>query len=144
MRFRVFVKGVVVFAGAVVAVTGLRAQSAALPSSMSGMWVIPANRNITNQWSVKLERQDAGGAVAGKLTWWGMTCGADDEPFTGTLDGPNLQLRAMLRENVNTRHPKGNCGPMKVDLTRGADGAFEGKAYQEATPGVFVNVTLKP
>jgi hypothetical protein len=132
------------FAGGLMAGTAVWAQGTALPTSMSGVWAVPANRNITNQWSVKLERQEAGGAVAGKLTWWGLTCGADGEPFTGSFDGRKLQLRSMLRENVNTRQPKGNCGAMVADLMQGADGAFEGTAYSEVNPSAVVNVTLKP
>lgn len=129
---------------------GAFAQStpAPLPPSLSGRWTYsaPNGRTFIDQWSVRFDDGGAAGAVNGTLTWRGLTCGAKDEPVTGTWNGTELRFAFVLRPNVNTQNPNGNCGSGQttVVLTRkaGATG-FEGTATQ-ADRNAIVAVSASP
>lgn len=121
---------------------------APLPPSLSGRWTYsaPNGRTFVDYWSVRFDSSGAPGAVNGMVTWRGLSCGAKDEPVTGTWNGTELRFEVVLRPNVNTQNPNGNCGNGRttVLLTRNAGATgFEGTATQ-ADRNVTVAVNASP
>ena len=125
------------------------AQTAApLPASMSGRWsaVIPGNRTFTDSLSVVLDVPDGTGPLTGRLTLRGITCGAQEEPLSGTWDGTELRMESQVRPNVNAQRANGECGTGRLTfkLTRKpGQASFEGEALRDASP-VPSQVTLSP
>ena len=139
--------------GLALALTALAADTAAqtasdLPKKMSGRWtaVIPGRQTFTDSISVVLDAPAGTGPVSGRLTMRGVTCGAIDEPLTGTWDGNELRFESLVRPNVNAQRPNGDCGNGKVVyvLTRKpGHTAFEGDAQRDGMQ-TTVQVTLSP
>lgn len=132
----------------VLAAGAVSAQSAEpLPAKLSGRWTFMGPAGVFND--VVSLAFDAGappGRVAGRATWRGLTCGAQDEPFTGTWDGTELRIDTTHRPNVNAQRMNGSCaqGHAIYVLKRvpGTD-RFEGNARVEGLPAV-ASVTLAP
>jgi hypothetical protein len=125
------------------------AQTAApLPKAMSGRWtaVIPGGRTFTDTMSVVLDVPAGTGPVTGHLTSRGVTCGATNEPLTGTWDGTELRFESQVRPNVNTQRANGDCGNGRIIfvLTRKAGHTnFEGESRREGM-SVPAQITLAP
>jgi hypothetical protein len=108
--------------------------------------VIPGGRTFIDTISIEFEGTAEPGAVTGRLTSRGVTCGAKDEPINGTWDGTELRLESKLYPNVNVQRMSGDCGTGRVSyvLTRKpGQAAFEGEARRDgmSTP---VQVVLGP
>ena len=122
--------------------------TAPLPKAMSGRWtsVVPGGRTFTDTWSVILDASGGTGPVTGRLTLRGVTCGALDEPLTGTWDGSELRMESQVRPNVNAQRTNGECGTGRVTfkLTRKpGQSTFEGESHRDAAPSPS-QVTLAP
>jgi hypothetical protein len=76
--------------------------------------VLPNGRLYTDTMSVVLDAPAANGAVTGRLTVRGVTCGAQDEPLTGTWDGVQLRFESQVRPNVNAQQKDAQCASGKV------------------------------
>ena len=101
-----------------------------LPNALSGRWTFfGPTAVLTDTVSLVFDGNGAPGPVAGKITIRGVTCGAKDEPFTGTWDGSVLRFEALMRADVNTTRMGGDCSaPAKIVLTRKpGQTAFEGE-----------------
>jgi len=136
----------VVIAGS--AAGALAQTTTALPKAMSGRWtsVVPGGRTFTDTWSVILDVPGGAGAVTGRLTLRGVTCGALDEPLTGTWDGNELRMESQVRPNVNAQRTNGECGTGRVTFTlarKPGQSTFEGESQRDAAP-VPSQVTLAP
>ena len=120
----------------------------ALPKSMSGRWAVTTPRGeVSNTWSIIIDKQDGKGAIEGRVTHYGITCGAKDEPMSGTFDGSVLILQSRLRPDVYSARAGGNCGSGKITWTlRKREGRddFEGEAVFEGVQSVKVSVYLNP
>jgi len=119
-----------------------------LPKAMSGRYtaVVPGQQTFTNSLSVVLDVPSERGPVTGRLTVRGVTCGAVDEPLSGTWDGTELRFESLVRPNVNAQRPNGQCGNGKVTfiLTRKpGQSAFEGESRRDGSP-IVVEVRLAP
>ena len=130
------------FAGIALAQT-----SAPLPAAMSGRWtaVVPG-RTFTDSLSVVLDVPGGTGPLTGRLTLRGVTCGASNEPLTGTWDGSELRMESQVRPNVNAQRANGECGTGRLTfkLTRKpGQTTFEGEALRDAS-AVPSQVTLAP
>ena len=119
-----------------------------LPTAMSGHWVVvlPNGRLYTDTMSVVLEAPAGTGPITGRLTVRGVTCGALDEPLTGTWDGTQLRFESQVRPNVNTQQKDAQCASGKVMyVLRRKPGAqaFDGEFTRDgmSVPG---QVTLTP
>ena len=126
------------------------AQTAApLPKAMSGRWtaVIPGGRTFTDTMSIVFDDAPiASGPVTGRLTSRGVTCGAANEPLTGTWDGTELRFESQVRSNVNPQRANGDCGSGRIIfvLTRKAGQAtFEGESRRDGM-SVPAQITLAP
>jgi hypothetical protein len=125
------------------------AQTAApLPKAMSGRWtaVIPGGRTFTDTLSVALDAPAGTGPVTGHFTNRGVTCGAANEPLTGTWDGTELRFESQVRPNVNVQRANGDCGTGRISfvLTRKAGQAtFEGESRRDGM-SVPAQITLAP
>jgi hypothetical protein len=122
--------------------------SAPLPKTMSGRWtsVVPGVRTFTDSLSVVLDVPQGTGPLTGRLTLRGITCGALDEPLSGTWDGNELRMESQVRPNVNAQRANGECGTGRLSfkLTRKpGQSTFEGEALRDAAP-VPSTVTLAP
>jgi hypothetical protein len=142
--FRVFIAvALASVAGSVLAQAG-----APLPKAMSGHWTVLASngRVYTGDTSVVLDAPDGTGAVTGRFTSPGVTCGALDEPLSGTWDGSELRFETMVRPNENTQQRDGECGSGKLTyvLKRNpGQPGFEGEGHRDGMQ-VPVQVTLAP
>ena len=121
---------------------------APLPKIMSGRWtaVIPGGRTFTGTMSVVLHVPAGMGPLTGRLTSRGVTCGAVDEPLTGTWDGNELRFESQVRPNVNAQRSNGECGTGRVTyvLTRkSGQTTFEGESRRDAAPAP-AQITLAP
>ena len=121
---------------------------APLPKALSGRWtaVVPGNKTFTDTMSVVFDDPIQSGPVTGKLTSRGVTCGAQNEPVTGTWDGTVLRMESKVYPNVNVQRPNGECGTGRVTyvLTRKpGQSAFEGEGVRDAM-AIPVQVTLAP
>lgn len=119
-----------------------------LPKAMSGRWtsVVPGGRAFTDTWSVILDVPGGTGPVTGRLTLRGVTCGALDEPLTGTWDGSELRMESQVHPNVNAQRMNGECGTGRVTFKlarKPGQSTFEGEAQRDAAP-VPSQVTLAP
>ena len=110
------------------------AQTAApLPSKMSGRWtaVVPGGQTFTDTMSVVLDVPATTGPLTGRLTVRGVTCGALDEPLTGTWDGTELRFESRVRPNVNSQRMNGECGTGKTTFVlsrKPGQAVFEGES----------------
>lgn len=128
--------------------TVLAQATASLPKAMSGRWtsVVPGGRTFTDSWSVVLDASAGTGQVTGRLTLRGVTCGALDEPLTGTWDGRELQMASQVRPNVNAQRTNGECGTGRVTFKlarKPGQSTFEGESQRDAS-SVPSQVTLAP
>jgi hypothetical protein len=119
-----------------------------LPKAMSGRWtsVVPGGRTFTDTWSVILDAPGGTGPVTGRLTLRGVTCGALDEPLTGTWDGSELRMESQVHPNVNAQRMNGECGTGRVTFKlarKPGQSTFEGESQRDAAP-VPSQVTLAP
>jgi hypothetical protein len=119
-----------------------------LPKAMSGRWtsVVPGGRTFTDTWSVILDVPGGTGPVTGRLTLRGVTCGALDEPLTGSWDGNELRMESQVRPNVNAQRTNGECGTGRVTFKlarKPGQSTFEGESQRDAAP-VPSQVTLAP
>jgi hypothetical protein len=142
------VRNVVYLVSATTAGIALAQTAAPLPASMSGRWtaVVPGNRTFTDSLSVVLNVPGGTGPLTGRLTLRGVTCGAQDEPLTGTWDGTELRMESQVRPNVNAQRANGECGTGRLTfkLTRKpGQASFEGEALRDASPAPS-QVTLAP
>ena len=120
-----------------------------IPTAMSGRWtaVVPGGRTFTDTLSIVLDAIPTGpGAVKGRLTLRGVTCGAQDEPLAGTWDGSELRFESLVRPNVNTQLQNGQCASGRVSfvLKRSPDGkSFQGESTRDglSTPS---QISLAP
>ena len=125
------------------------AQSVApLPKALSGRWtaVVPGNKTFTDAMSVVFDDPVQSGPVTGKLTSRGVTCGAQNEPLTGTWDGTVLRMESKVYPNVNAQRPNGECGTGRINyvLTRKpGEPTFEGEAVRDGM-ALASQVTLAP
>ena len=125
------------------------AQSVApLPKSLSGSWtaVVPGRATFTDSMSVVLDGPGEPGPLTGRMTSRGVTCGALDEPLTGSWDGKELRLESKVRPNVNVARINGDCASGRVTyvLTRRSGQAkFEGEGQRDGM-SIPVQVTLSP
>ena len=119
-----------------------------LPKQMSGRWTAETPRGpMSDVWSVEIDSQDGGGAISGRVSHVGISCGAKDEPMQGTFDGSTLVITSQLRAGVNSAQAKGNCQGGKITWTlKAKEGtqSFEGEANLEGPRQVKVVVTLGP
>ncbi len=128
---------------------GVAAQTAApLPKTLSGRWtaVVPGGRTFTDTMSVVLDVPATTGPLTGRLTLRGVTCGAIDEPLTGTWDGTELHFESQVRPNVNAQRTNGECGTGKVTFVlsrKPGQAVFEGESRRDAAPGAS-QITLAP
>lgn len=134
-------------AALVLSVPCLAQPAAPLPGSLAGRWTfVGPGRTIIDAWSIRIDGAGAPGPVAGRLTWRGVTCGAQDEPVTGTWDGAELRFEGTLRPNVNVQNANGQCGSGRVAWVlarKPGTSSFEGTATQ-ADRGTVVTVTAAP
>ena len=119
-----------------------------LPTAMSGKWVVvlPNGRLYTDTMSIALDTPAATGAVTGRLTIRGVTCGAQDEPLTGTWDGTQLRFDSQVRPNVNAQQKDAQCGSGKVAYVlrrKPGEQAFDGEFTRDGM-GVPGQATLTP
>ena len=119
-----------------------------LPTALSGHWVVvlPNGRLYTDTMSVVLDAQSGTGAVTGRLTVRGVTCGAQDEPLTGTWDGAQLRFESRVRPNVNAQQKDAQCASGKVAYVlrrKPGQQAFDGEFTRDgmSVPG---QATLAP
>jgi hypothetical protein len=131
------------FAGATLAQS-----SSPLPGKLSGRWtaVIPGGRTFTDSVSVVLESPDNAGAVKGRLTVRGVTCGAIDEPLTGTWDGSELKFESLVRPNVNATRQNGECGNGRVSFAlkrKPGENHFVGESLRDGAASP-TQVTMSP
>lgn len=125
----------VVFADRVLAQSGDR-----LPSKLSGRWTFTGPRQtFINSVTIEIDGNGKLGPVTGRMTWRGVTCGAQDEPLTGTWDGSELRFASTLRANVNADRMNGQCGDGKTTFLlkrKAGQAGFEGEAHADYTPAV--------
>lgn len=136
------------FAAAWLATNVLADDMAPLPKAMSGRYtaVVPGRQTYTDTLSVVLDAPSATGPVTGRLTVRGVTCGAVDEPLTGTWDGTELRFESLVKPNVNAQRPNGQCGNGKITFVlsrKPGQSAFEGESLRDGSP-VVVQVKLSP
>jgi hypothetical protein len=115
-----------------------------LPGKLSGHWTYIGSRTYINPVTIVFDGDGAPGPVTGRLTWRGVTCGAQDEPLNGTWNGTELRFTAALRANVNVESMNAQCGDARFTLTRkpGEQG-FDGDARASYTPAV-PTISLAP
>jgi len=135
---------------ALAGITGevLAQATAELPGRMSGRWtaVVPGRATYSDTMSVTLDVPSGTGPLTGRLTSRGVTCGALDEPLTGTWDGTELRFESLVRPNVNAQRADGNCGTGRVTYVlkrKPGQSAFEGESHREGLK-IAVQVTLAP
>ena len=119
-----------------------------LPKTMSGRWtaVVPGGRTFSDTLSVVLEVPGGTGPLTGRLTLRGVTCGAVDEPLSGTWDGTELRMESRVHPNVNALRANGECGTGRVtfNLTRKPGRTtFDGESLRDAAPTPS-QITLAP
>ena len=145
MRLRIFV----LLALPAVAATAFADENAPLPTKMNGHWtaVVPGRQTYMDSLSVVLVPPSNGtGPVTGQLTLHGVTCGAIDEPLTGSWNGTELRLVSKVHPNVNSQRPNGQCGngALTFDLKRRpGQSVFEGESTRDGSP-ITSQVTLSP
>ena len=114
-----------------------------LPSKLSGRWMYVGPKTYINPVAIEFDGDGKPGPIAGHLTWRGVTCGAENERFTGTWDGKELHFRATLRANVNVQRMNGQCGEADFVLKRKpGEHSFDGDArasYTDAVPTISVS-----
>ena len=78
-----------------------------LPAEMKGLWSMNSpfytGRSGGCDWSVKIEKQDADGTIAGKLSFCGNYCNADNAPMQGTYREGTLVMKAELGSQCTIR-----------------------------------------
>jgi hypothetical protein len=121
---------------------------APLPLKMSGHWtaLAPGGRTFVDSLSIVLDAPAQSGAITGRLTLRGVTCGASDEPLQGTWDGTELRFESRVRPNVNAARPNGDCGNGTVSFVlarKAGTTAFTGESRRDGSP-VPSQITLAP
>lgn len=122
--------------------------AASLPKTMSGRWtaVIPGGQTFTDTMSVSLDLPATTGPLTGRLTVRGVTCGALDEPLSGTWDGAELRFESRVRPNVNAQRMNGECGTGKTTFVlarKPGQDVFEGESRRDAM-SVSSQIRLAP
>jgi hypothetical protein len=107
-----------------------------LPKVMRGTWtaIVPHDRAYTDALSVTLDESAGAGALTGRLTLRGVTCGAIDEPLTGTWDGAVLRMESVVRPNTNAQRMNGQCGSGRVTFVlkrKPGQPGFEGESTRD-------------
>jgi len=133
----------------VCAVTATAQSSDQLPGKLSGRWTVTSPRGtFIDTVSFTFESNGTPGPVTGKLTFRGVSCGAQDEPLKGTWDGSELRFESTHRPNVNAQRMDGQCGTGKVIyvLRRNPrEKTFEGEGRPgEGASGSTVSITVSP
>jgi len=124
------------------------AQSAdPLPGKLAGHWSYMGPDGVfIDTVSIAIDGNGQPGPVTGRVTFRGVNCGAQDEPFTGTWDGSELLVETVHRANVNTRRMGGQCSTGHATyLLRRKPGekAFEGDGHFDGT-SLVVTISLSP
>ena len=124
------------------------AETAPLPKAMSGRYtaVVPGQQTYTDSLSVVLDAPSGTGPVTGRLTVRGVTCGAVDEPLSGTWDGTELRFESLVKPNVNAQRLNGQCGSGKVTFVlsrKPGQTSFEGESRRDGSP-IVTQVKLAP
>ena len=129
------------FAGTVAAQT-----NDLLPHKLSGRWMARGpNQTFINPVELTFDGDGKPGPVTGRVSWRGVTCGAENEPLAGTWDGRELRMTTTHRANVNVVRLNGQCGDGKttyVLVRKAGETGFEGQVtstYSAATATVFVS-----
>jgi len=129
-----------VIALALVATGAAFAQSSEpLPLKLFGRWTFAAPEGVLNDAvTLSFDPPAAVGKVTGRVTWRGLSCGALDEPFSGTWDGTELRIETTHRPNVNTQRVNAQCGSGHATYTlkRTAGMKFEGQAQLEGSSAI--------
>jgi hypothetical protein len=120
----------------------------ALPARLSGQWtaVVPGVRTVVDNLAFTFDESFAPGPVKGRLTFRGASCGAQDEPLTGTWNGSELRVDTKHRPNVNARLVNGQCGAGNVTyilVRKPGTSTFEGDAHLDGGPAL-IRVTVSP
>jgi hypothetical protein len=96
-----------------------------LPSSLKGRWVGMGQQAgrvpVDFEWSLEITKQNSDGSIEGTMSYGGSRCSAKNAPMTGTFDGKQLVVSAMLE-------PKAQCGKQTFRMVkRGGKHLFEGR-----------------
>jgi len=123
-------------------------QATPLPKSLSGRWVavVPGRTTFTDTMSLTLDDATPSGPVSGRVTIRGLSCGAKDEPFTGTWNGTQLRIEFKSYPNVNVQRLNGDCGSGQaafVFTRRPGEAGFDGEGTRDGSP-VPIRATLSP
>lgn len=118
-----------------------------LPHKLSGRWtVVGPNQTFVNPVALEFDGDGKPGPITGRATWRGVTCGAQDEPLTGTWDGKELRVVTTHRANTNASRMNGQCGDGKTTyvLTRKpGEKTFEGEARSNYSSSV-ATISVSP
>lgn len=117
-----------------------------LPHKLSGRWTFTGpSQTFINPVTLEFDGDGKPGPITGRMTWRGVTCGAQDEPLTGTWDGTELHFTSLLRANVNAQRMNGQCGDGKTTYVlrrKPGEASFEGDArasFTSAVPTISVS-----
>ncbi len=119
-----------------------------LPKTMSGRWtaVVPGRATFTDTLSIVLDDPGESGKVTGRLTLRGVTCGAKDEPLSGTWDGTELRFESAVRPNVNVQRADGQCESGRTTFVlarKPGQTSFQGESRRDGMTTTS-QVTLSP
>jgi hypothetical protein len=96
-----------------------------LPSSLKGRWLGMGQQvgrmPVDFEWSLQITKQNPDGSIEGTMSFAGPMCSAKNAPMTGTFDGKQLVVSAVLE-------PKAQCGKSTFRMVkRGGKHLFEGR-----------------
>jgi hypothetical protein len=129
-------------------VGGAQAQSTdPLPGKLAGWWTTMTPRGVfKGTLSMAFDGSLQPGPITGRLTVNARSCGALDEPFSGTWDGTTLRFDATHRPNVNAQIKDGTCGSGHVSYVlrrKSGDKSFEGELHLDGAQ-VVTTASLSP
>ena len=111
-----------------------------LPPRLAGHWtVVGPQQTYINPISLTFEGDGRPGPIKVRVTWRGVTCGADDEPSSGTWDGTELRIDTIHRPNVNVQRMNGQCGDGRTTYVlkrKPGEKTFEGEGRATYSPSV--------
>lgn len=116
--------GMLFVAGLALSCSATLAQPAAdtLPSKLQGRYTLTVGSGqvFINMFNIVFDAPASPGPVKGRVTWRGVNCGAQDEPFEGTWDGNELRFGMRTYSNVNAQRSNGTCqaDPYAIVLKR--------------------------
>jgi hypothetical protein len=120
---------------------------ATLPVKLSGrMTATGATQTFILDITMVFDGDRKPGAIAGRVTHHGVSCGAENEPLAGTWDGTELRVVAALHANVNTLRMGGQCDGAKVTYTlkpKPGTREFEGDVRANTSSAV-ATIVLSP